>query len=129
MNTGSSDEADNNKTKMAWKANLISKPLWPPLLLDQLDPPPASRQTPICPPLLLRLLNLWLKAGQAHQLPSDVGQLCLLQVPLFHNVSDVDAGDGVDVDVVRGGTLVVVGLHPVGHLLLLCLLVNSSVEI
>ena len=112
---------------MALKANLISKPLWPPLLLDQLDPPPASRQTPICPPLLLRLLNLWLKAGQAHQLPSDVGQLCLLQVPLFHNVSDVDAGDGVDVDVVRGGTLVVVGLHPVGHLL--CLLVNSSVEI
>ena len=104
------------------KGNLISKPLRPPLLLDQLDPPPASRQTPI--PLLLGLLpslvNLWLKAGQAHQLPSHVGQLCLLQVPLFHNVSDVDAGDGVDVD--RGGALVVVRLD-VG-LLLLCLLIS-----
>ena len=110
----------------------ISEPFLLPFLFDQVYAPPANWQTPLhsaplplsqLPPLLHQLR---LDARDAwDQLSRHMGQLCLLHIPLFHNVSDVDAGDGVDVD---GGGAPLVVLHLVIGQLLLRLLLCLSVE-
>ena len=111
----------------------ISEPFLLPFLFDQVDPSPANGQAPIhCGLLPLTLLPLdqvqlrLLDGVDPHQLARHMAQLCLLHISLFHNVPDVDAGDGVDVD---GGEAPVV-LRLVGHLLLLLgLFLRLSVKI